>query len=507
MEAYPTYPPYPDSGNSSPRSREIDFDATPWDDQQQQPPNSGSYKAKFMCSYGGKIHPRPHDNQLAYIGGETKILSVDRHIKLSSFLSKLSSLCDLPDGVSFKYQLPGEDLDALISVTTDDDLEHMMHEYDRQYRGCSKPARMRLFLFAAHSPHPHSFASADAKSDRDRFVEALNSGPSVQEPAKPPAGNVDFLFGLEKGAVAGAPPAVAAVVADPVVAAVQEGRVGIPREERVVASDHGVNPLEIQRQLQELQRLQISSGGGPGQEAAMYRRKSDDNMGNAGGYGADNYYMQKAAQEKTQQMTIPAGVAPAATAPPGYWQAEKQIPSCGFPAAVTGQPDQPMYMIPAPGTIYHAPPQMMRQVAAGQGYYTLPQRVSPDYRDQPVYNVVHPPSQAPPLTAAAPPALPPQTQLPRVAGATTEGFGVGAMRQHGGGGGGGVADNVAYAHLPYDGGVGRQVFYTAAGGMVAPPPQYQGMAAVSADMRQGGGGAVLNQEGKVVAAKVSQGSL
>ncbi|XP_048128408.1 uncharacterized protein LOC115729233 isoform X2 [Rhodamnia argentea] len=511
MEAYPTYPPYPDSGNSSPRSREIDFDATPWDDQ-QQPPNSGSYKARFMCSYGGKIHPRPHDNQLSYIGGETKILSVDRHIKLSSFLSKLSSLCDLPDGVSFKYQLPGEDLDALISVTTDDDLEHMMHEYDRLYRACAKPARMRLFLFAdPNSPHPPTFASADAKSDRDRFVDALNSGPSVQEPAKPPPANVDFLFGLEKGVVAEAPPgvAVAAAVADPVVAtaAVQEGRVGIPRDERVVASDHGVNPLEIQRQLHELQRLQISCGGGQGQEAAMYRRKSDDNMGNAGGYGADNYYLQKLAQEKTQQMTIPAGVAPAATAPPGYWQAEKQIPSCGFPAAVTGQPEQQMYMIPAPGTIYHAaPPQMMRQVAAGQGYYTLPQRVSHDaYRDQPVYNVVHPPSQAPPLTAAAPPALPPQNQLPRVAGASTEGFGVGAMR-HGGGGGSGVAETVAYAHLPYDGGVGRQVFYTAAGGMVVPPPQYQGMAAASADMRQGGG-AVFNQEGKVVAAKVSQGSL
>ncbi|KAF8013873.1 hypothetical protein BT93_I1666 [Corymbia citriodora subsp. variegata] len=516
MEAYPTYPPYPDSGNSSPRSREIDFDATPWDDQQQQPPGGGggSYKAKFMCSYGGKIHPRPHDNQLSYIGGETKILSVDRHIKLSSFLSKLSTLCDLPDGVSFKYQLPGEDLDALISVTTDDDLEHMMHEYDRLYRACSRPARMRLFLFPfpVHSPH-HSpaaaaaaatFGSADSKSDRERFVEALNSGPSVQEPAKPPPNNVDFLFGLDKGVVAGAPPAVAAAVADPVVAAaVQEGRVGIPRDERVVAPDHGVNPLEIQRQLQELQRLQISCGGGQGQEAAMYRRKSDENMGNAGGYGADNYYLQKLAQEKTQQMTIPAGVPPPATAPQGYWQAEKQ-PSGGFTAAVTGPPEQPMYMIPAPGTIYHAPPQMMRQVAPGQGYYTVPQRVSPDvYRDQPVYNVVHPPSQAPPLSAAAPPALPPHTQLPRVAGISPEGH-VGAMR-HSGGGGGGGADTMAYTQLPYDS-AGRQVFYTAAGGMVVPPPQYQGMAAVSADMRQGGG-AVLNQDGKVVAAKVSQGSL
>ncbi|GKV27758.1 hypothetical protein SLEP1_g36893 [Rubroshorea leprosula] len=33
--------------------------------------------------------------------------------------------------VNVKYQLPNEDLDALISVTTDEDLENMMDEYDR----------------------------------------------------------------------------------------------------------------------------------------------------------------------------------------------------------------------------------------------------------------------------------------------------------------------------------------------------------------------------------------
>ncbi|MBA0766295.1 hypothetical protein Gotri_015350, partial [Gossypium trilobum] len=147
MENY-SYNSYPDSGNSSPRSREIDFEnPPPWDDQQQHAQN---YKAKFMCSYGGKILPRPHDNQLSYIGGETKILAVERTIKFSSMISKLSALCCGGDGeVSFKYQLPGEDLDALISVTNDDDLEHMMHEYDRLYRASAKPVRMRLFIFPA----------------------------------------------------------------------------------------------------------------------------------------------------------------------------------------------------------------------------------------------------------------------------------------------------------------------------------------------------------------------
>ncbi|MCI52236.1 leucine-rich repeat extensin-like protein 2-like, partial [Trifolium medium] len=61
-----------------------------------------------MCSYGGKIQPRSHDNQLSYIGGDTKILAVDRNIKFQAFLSKLSTLCDaIQQDVTFKYQLPG----------------------------------------------------------------------------------------------------------------------------------------------------------------------------------------------------------------------------------------------------------------------------------------------------------------------------------------------------------------------------------------------------------------
>ncbi|KAG4153025.1 hypothetical protein ERO13_D04G158200v2 [Gossypium hirsutum] len=106
MENY-SYNSYPDSGDSSPRSREIDFEnPPPWEDQAQQPQ---SYKAKFMCSYGGKIHPRPHDNQLSYIGGETKILAADRNIKFSAMISKLSALCGGGDVVGTDHALsPGE---------------------------------------------------------------------------------------------------------------------------------------------------------------------------------------------------------------------------------------------------------------------------------------------------------------------------------------------------------------------------------------------------------------
>ncbi|KAL6968989.1 hypothetical protein U1Q18_046235 [Sarracenia purpurea var. burkii] len=115
-------------------------------------------------------------------------------------------MCDID--VCFKYQLPGEDLGESISVTNDDDLEHMMHEYNRLYQASSKPARLRLFLFlvinqtATVDARAGIFGSSEGKSERERFVDALNSGP-VQSSAPPstdaPSNNVDFLFSLRKG--------------------------------------------------------------------------------------------------------------------------------------------------------------------------------------------------------------------------------------------------------------------------------------------------------------------
>ncbi|KAG6617988.1 hypothetical protein I3842_Q136600 [Carya illinoinensis] len=56
MDNY-SYSSYPDSGNSSPRSREIECETPSWDEPST--PASVHYKVKFMCSYGGKIQPGP----------------------------------------------------------------------------------------------------------------------------------------------------------------------------------------------------------------------------------------------------------------------------------------------------------------------------------------------------------------------------------------------------------------------------------------------------------------
>ena len=46
-----------------------------------------------------------------------------------------------------KYQLLGEDFDALIPVYNEEDLDHMMLEYDRMCRFSRKPTRLTVFLF------------------------------------------------------------------------------------------------------------------------------------------------------------------------------------------------------------------------------------------------------------------------------------------------------------------------------------------------------------------------
>lgn len=113
-----------------------------------------------MCSYGGKIQSRPSDHQLSYIGGDTKILAVDRTVKFSDIIAKLVSLSNRKDAVaiSVKYQLPGEDLDSLVSLIDDEDVEHMMVEYDRMQRISAKPARLRIFVFDISAPAAKSGA-------------------------------------------------------------------------------------------------------------------------------------------------------------------------------------------------------------------------------------------------------------------------------------------------------------------------------------------------------------
>ncbi|XP_022772267.1 uncharacterized protein LOC111314916 [Durio zibethinus] len=437
---------YPDSGDSSPRSREIDCENQSWD----EPPSTNitntnknaNYKVKFMCSYGGKIQPRSHDNQLAYVGGDTKILAVDRNIKFSAIMAKLSSLYGGDSEVCVKYQLPGEDLDALISVTNDEDLEHMMLEYDRLHRTSAKPARLRLFLFPLNPPlMALGFGESEPKSDRQWFVDALNSkqiqnlNGSSPPAAAVPASNPDLLLGLDKVKLQDSVPAPVAAVVHEVVAKDVTAGSDSGSEDRHVNADPMVSPAQIHRQIQELQRMHIATT----QEQGILQRKIDEC--NPRAYNTQDYY-------KTSTSPAPVSVPLQMPIPTAYFP-DRHLTTAAYPvptatAAAPGT-NQPVYLIPAPvAGVYQQPPTLQQLTGpASQPYYGV----------QPVYNPV------------------PTTKV----GAYPEGISV--MQPKGG------VPEPGYVQVAYDA-AGRQVYYTAA--------PYQAMAPMAA---AAGGVAALNQEG------------
>ncbi|KAL9231929.1 hypothetical protein vseg_007087 [Gypsophila vaccaria] len=390
METYPQFS-YPESGDSSPRSREIDFEnPTPtWEEPPTPQPQTqpATQKVKFMVSYGGKIQPRSHDNLLAYVGGETKILALDRTVKFIQVRSKLATLLslNLNDVFTLKYQLPGEDLDALISVTNDDDLEHMMHEFDRLCKASSKPARLRLFLFIDHlhlqqrnnsgSSCFSSISSDRVGLDREPVLGSLISSKQSDVVSDPPStamtaaaaavpaavpqllpvhNNVDYLFGLDK------------------VSTVQvSGPVQVPGPVQV-------EPVRTQISAQELQLQKLQQQQQQQQQSMIFSTKNDESYGDA-------------YRDAPSPVNIPANY----QIPQGYWQPNEHQNQNHQPQQQLQQqqqqhqfhqqqqqPQQAVYMMHAPpsqGSMYHAPPAQGSMYHApalqppNQGYYQVQQ--------------------------------------------------------------------------------------------------------------------------------------
>ncbi|KAG6514575.1 uncharacterized protein LOC121970282 [Zingiber officinale] len=195
---------------SSPRS----LSGGCWEEPALHPASSAGARLRLMCSYGGRIVPRPSDKSLCYVGGETRMVVVDRHSTLADVSGKLSR--NLLGGRSFslKYQLPNEDLDSLISVATDEDLDNMAEEYERIVAassagvggGATGSSRLRLFLFPSKAEmSPASSIGSlldDSKSDL-WFVDALNSAmggmgiDGVPRRLSSDSASVNCLLGLE----------------------------------------------------------------------------------------------------------------------------------------------------------------------------------------------------------------------------------------------------------------------------------------------------------------------
>lgn len=63
---------------------------------------------KFLCSYGGRILPRHTDGALRYVGGDNRVLSVDRPLQFYGAHRSVStrSLDDRPTAASAKTVPP-----------------------------------------------------------------------------------------------------------------------------------------------------------------------------------------------------------------------------------------------------------------------------------------------------------------------------------------------------------------------------------------------------------------
>ncbi|XP_010537796.1 PREDICTED: uncharacterized protein LOC104812369 [Tarenaya hassleriana] len=135
---------------------------------------SGSLTAKMkvLCSFGGKILPRPGDSKLRYVGGETHIISIRKDISWQELKQKILVIYD--QAHVMKYQLPGEDLDALVSVSCDEDLQNMIEECNEmENRGGSQ--KLRMFLFSISDlDNANSGMNRSGRDSEFRYVVAVN---------------------------------------------------------------------------------------------------------------------------------------------------------------------------------------------------------------------------------------------------------------------------------------------------------------------------------------------
>lgn len=253
----------------------------------------------------------------------------------------------------------------------------MVLEFDRLHLNRSSNSsrstpRLRVFLFPINPPPP-SPALLEPKQERHWFVDALNSITALPPPvpiSASPASNgqasPDYLFGLDNGFVP--PPAVKIKYPTPPdqPAPRDSATVEVPaKEDRQIGSDPspGGSPPEIQRQIQELEKLQVTDNQPQPQvqpqtqpqavATTMPKNGTDETLGRA---------FLPMTQEKppvpvpVQSVQQPSPQAPPATAVP---QPTMTAPTGYMPRfqSIAGGDHQPVYVIShAPHGYYAAGP-------------------------------------------------------------------------------------------------------------------------------------------------------
>ncbi|XP_060186021.1 protein PAL OF QUIRKY-like [Lycium barbarum] len=132
-----------------------------------------SNNIKFICSYDGKILPRHPDGKLRYHGGETRVLSVKRSIAFAELMVKLGEMCG--GSVSLRCQLPTEDLDALVSITSDEDLANLIEEYDHTAIAPSPSSSLKIRSFLSPPKSAKKVTSPNSSMASSSSTMSANS--------------------------------------------------------------------------------------------------------------------------------------------------------------------------------------------------------------------------------------------------------------------------------------------------------------------------------------------
>ncbi|CAA6670222.1 unnamed protein product [Spirodela intermedia] len=142
--------------------------------EEQAASSSSSRRVKFLCSFGGRILPRPSDGVLRYVGGHTRIIALRKDASFQELKRKMFDVFGGP--AILKYQLPDEDLDALVTVSCPEDLENMMEEYDKLAETSAEgSAKLRVFLFSPTEVDSPALGFAQGINDGGhRYVDAVN---------------------------------------------------------------------------------------------------------------------------------------------------------------------------------------------------------------------------------------------------------------------------------------------------------------------------------------------
>ncbi|KAE8768284.1 Serine/threonine-protein kinase CTR1 [Hordeum vulgare] len=171
--------------------------------------NVKSMKIKLICNFGGTFLPRPSDGELRYIGGDRHLMKINRDISWQELISKTTKLIGRAHTV--KYHLPGEQLSMLISITSDDDLRHMIDECIVLEEN-REMINMYLFSRKDDERHVHFVVQGSSDAEKEAQFIALVNGvippgyePRAHSVGKSSVNDLDqLLFGIS---VEAGPPA------------------------------------------------------------------------------------------------------------------------------------------------------------------------------------------------------------------------------------------------------------------------------------------------------------